>query len=128
MFKFTATEAQAIELLVRHSPLLSWLYAVTDAREASRWIGVAKISIALLIGLRPLSAKLSALGSVAAIAMFLTTLSFLVTTPGMWVRVEGVIVPSGSGGFIIKDLLLLGAAAWSAGEALRQQLAERGAA
>jgi len=75
-----------------------------------------------------LSAKLSALGSVAAIAMFLTTLSFLVTTPGMWVRVEGVIVPSGSGGFIIKDLLLLGAAAWSAGEALRQQLAERGAA
>lgn len=35
VFKFTATEAQAIEPLVRHSPLLSWLYAVTDAREAA---------------------------------------------------------------------------------------------
>jgi uncharacterized membrane protein YkgB len=50
--------------------------------------------------------------------MFLTTLSFLVTTPGSWGVVDGLVVPAGAGGFLIKDVLLLGAALWSAGEAL----------
>jgi uncharacterized membrane protein YkgB len=42
--------------------------------------------------------------------MFLATLSFLVTTPGL---------DSGTQGFIMKDVFLLGAAVRSAGEALR---------
>jgi len=50
--------------------------------------------------------------------MFLTTLSFLATTPGMFTVVEGLPVPSGMGAFVIKDLVLLGAALWTAGEAL----------
>jgi uncharacterized membrane protein YkgB len=118
-FKFTATEAKAIEPLLAHSPFLSWLYALTDMQGASRAIGVAEIVIALLIALRPAAAGLSAAGSLAAIGMFLTTLSFLATTPGMWAVVEGVPVPAGAGAFILKDLLLLAAAVWTAGEALR---------
>jgi uncharacterized membrane protein YkgB len=51
--------------------------------------------------------------------MFITTLSFLITTPGSWQRVEWLIVPNGAGGFIVKDVLLLGAAIWTAGESLR---------
>ena len=31
-FKFTAVEAAGIEPFVRHSPLLSWLYALTSVR------------------------------------------------------------------------------------------------
>ncbi|HXV85514.1 MAG TPA: DUF417 family protein, partial [Gemmatimonadales bacterium] len=50
--------------------------------------------------------------------MFLTTLSFLVTTPGLFRKVEWIVVPGGGGGFIVKDLLLLGAALWTLGEAL----------
>jgi uncharacterized membrane protein YkgB len=53
--------------------------------------------------------------------MFLTTLSFLATTPGAWAIVEGFIVPAGAGGFLIKDIFLLGAALWTAGEALRRR-------
>ena len=121
LFKFTPTEAQAIQPLVANSPLLSWLYAVTDVRGASRAIGCAELAIGLLIALRPISRRASAVGSLAAIAMFLTTLSFLVTTPGMWARVDGIIAPAGAGGFVIKDLLLLGAALWTAGEALGHQ-------
>ncbi|HMC53901.1 MAG TPA: DUF417 family protein [Gemmatimonadaceae bacterium] len=119
VYKFTPTEAKAIEPLLRHSPLLSWLYGVTDVPGASRIIGGIEVIIAALIALRPFNARLSALGSLAAIGMFATTLSFLFTTPGMFKPVDGVIVPHGGGGFVIKDLLLLGAAMWCAADALR---------
>jgi uncharacterized membrane protein YkgB len=118
LFKFTPTEAQAIQPLVTNSPLLSWLYAVTDVRGASRLIGIAEMAIALLIAARPFSPRASALGSLGATTMFLATLSFLATTPGSWGRVDGFLVPTGAGGFLIKDLLLLGAALWTASEAL----------
>lgn len=118
LFKFTPTEAQAIQPLVANSPLLSWLYALTDVRGASRLIGIAEIVIALLIAARPISPRASTLGSLGATVMFLTTLSFLATTPGSWGLVDGFLVPTGAGGFLIKDLLLLGAALWTAYESL----------
>jgi len=121
VFKFTPTEARAIQPLVSNSPLLSWLYRLTDVGGASRVIGLAEIVIGLLIAIRPLSVRASVVGSFGAVAMFVTTLSFLFTTPGMWARVDGLLVPAGGGGFVIKDLLLLGAALWSAGESLRSE-------
>jgi reactive chlorine resistance protein C len=123
LFKFTPTEANAIEPLLRNSPFLSWMYRVTDVIGASRAIGTVEIVIAIMIAVRPWNRSISALGSFAAIGMFLTTLSFLVTTPGMFKPVDGVVVPHGGGGFVIKDLLLLGAALWSAAEALRARQA-----
>jgi uncharacterized membrane protein YkgB len=128
VFKFTDTEARAIEPLLRHSPVLSWLYAVTDVPGASRLIGLAEIAIALSIALYPAAPRLAAIGSFGAIGMFLTTLSFLVTTPGMWAVVEGVPAPAGSGGFILKDVVLLGAAFWTAHEALAAWTGRREAA
>jgi reactive chlorine resistance protein C len=121
VFKFTPSEARAIQPLLANSPFFSWLYHVTDVRGASRVIGVAEIVIAILIALRPFSRRACAIGSVGAVAMFLSTLSFLGTTPGMWATVDGLFVPSGGGGFVIKDLLLLGAALWSTGESLAKQ-------
>ena len=118
VFKFTPTEAQSIQPLVAHSPLLSWLYVVTDVPGASRLIGAAEIIIALLVAARPLSWRAAAAGSIGATLMFVITLSFLVTTPGSWAVVDGLLVPAGAGGFVIKDLLLLGAALWSTGDAL----------
>ena len=63
--------------------------------------------IALLIVVRRWSPRASAIGSTAAIGMFLVTLSFIFTTPNLG---EGA-------GFLLKDLTLLGAALWTAGEA-----------
>lgn len=125
LFKFTPTEAQAIQPLVANSPILSWLYALTGVRGASRVIGLAEVTIALLIAARPFAPRASAVGSLGAIAMFLTTLSFLATTPGSWGRVDGLLVPMGAGSFLIKDLLLLGAALWTASEALAAQRSRR---
>jgi len=59
------------------------------------------------------------LGSAMAIGTFLTTLTFLLSTPGWEPSLGGFpalsVVP---GQFILKDIVLLGAAVWSLGEAL----------
>jgi uncharacterized membrane protein YkgB len=119
-FKFTPTEAQAIQPLLANSPLLRWLYAVLDVGGASRAIGTLELVIALLIAVRPWWPRVSAAGSLAAVGMFLTTLSFLATTPGAWAHVDGFVVPGEAGGFLIKDVFLLGAALWTASEALER--------
>jgi uncharacterized membrane protein YkgB len=55
-----------------------------------------------------------------AVGTFLTTLSFLVTTPGVWEPSAGGF-PAASivGQFVLKDVVLLGAALRSFGEAAR---------
>jgi len=51
--------------------------------------------------------------------MFLVTLSFILTTPGVWQQGYGFPFPSSSPGqFLLKDLVNLGAATYTAGEAL----------
>jgi reactive chlorine resistance protein C len=119
LFKFTEAEAQAIKPLLDHSPLFSWLYMMVGVRGAANIIGAVELLIAGLIALRPVAPRASAAGSLAAAGMFAMTLSFLATTPGVFRRVEWMVVPAGGGGFIIKDLLLLGAALWTAAESLR---------
>jgi len=120
-FKFTAEEAKAIEPMVANSPLFSWLHTALGTQGISNVIGVAEIAIAALIAARPFSPQVSALGSVLSIGMFLSTLSFLLSTPDLWHFVEWHPLPATNayGVFLMKDVFLLGAAAWSAGGALR---------
>ncbi|MPZ21418.1 MAG: DUF417 family protein [Luteitalea sp.] len=120
-FKFTVEEAKAIEPLVANSPLFSWLHAALGMRGISNVIGVAEIVIAALIAARPVSPMASALGSLLSIGMFLSTLSFLLSTPDLWHFAEGYPLPvtNDAGWFLMKDVFLLGAAVWTAGEALR---------
>ena len=110
--KFMAFEAAAIQPLLAHSPLLAWMLGVFDERTASAIIGVIEILLALGILTRRLWPRVSGLASLGASGMFLVTLSFLFTTPG-------VLDPQNpAGGFLMKDLVLLGAALYTAGEAL----------
>jgi reactive chlorine resistance protein C len=119
--KFTEVEAKAIEPLMANSPLFSWLYGVLSVQGASNLIGAVELVIAVLIVARPLFPRLSAAGSLLAVGMFVSTLSFLATTPGIWASVPSFPLPvmNEASGFLAKDLFLLGAALWSAGEALR---------
>jgi reactive chlorine resistance protein C len=119
-FKFTVEEANAIEPLVANSPLFSWLHAVLGTQGTSNAIGVAEIVIAALIAARPLWPAASAMGSLLSIGMFLSTLSFLLSTPGLWHFAEWYPLPvtNDAGWFLMKDVFLLGAAIWTAGEAL----------
>ena len=118
-FKFAAFEAEAIRPLIEHSPLMSWLYALFSVRTTSALIGTVEVTSALLIATRPWWPRASGLGSLLASGIFVGTLSFLVTTPG-------VLAPtSETGGFLLKDLMLLGAALFTASEALLADQAQR---
>ena len=116
--KFTAYEAEGIRPLVANSPLMGWVYNLISVTAFSSLLGVIEIAIGVLIALRPVWPAGSALGSGLAVGMFLTTLSFLVTTPGWEPSLGGFpAVSAMPGQFVLKDIVLLGAALWTAGEA-----------
>jgi uncharacterized membrane protein YkgB len=104
--KWTAAEADAIAPFIVNSPLLRWVGLVFERQGASEFIGVLELSIAVLIALRRWAPRLAMVGGFLGTVMFLTTLSFIVTTPGIG---DGV-------AFLMKDLTLLGGALWTAGE------------
>jgi uncharacterized membrane protein YkgB len=79
-------------------------------RAASNVIGAIELTIAALLAIRHWWPRVSFIGSLCGTVMFLITLSFLFTTPGL--------SPEWSG-FLIKDMLPVGAAPWTAGDALR---------
>ena len=117
--KFTSYEANGIKPLVTNSPFLGWMYHLFSVRQFSDGLGVVEISIAILIALRAWSPTACAIGSLGAVFMFLTTLSFLITTPGWEPSLGGFPALSGHPGqFLLKDVVLLGAALRSLGEAL----------
>jgi uncharacterized membrane protein YkgB len=119
LMKFTAYEAEGIQPLVANSPLMSWTYGFLSVRGFAALLGVTEVATAVLIAARPLAPRAAILGSAVAVGMFVTTLSFLVTTPGAWdPSLGGFPALSASvGQFLIKDLALLGISVWSLGDA-----------
>jgi uncharacterized membrane protein YkgB len=92
-------------------------------------LGVVEIVIGVLIAIRPVWLLGSATGSGLAAGMFLTPLTFLITTPGGEPSLRAFPVLSGPvGRFLIKDVVLLGAALCTAGEALEAARGGRPAA
>ena len=117
--KFTAYEAMGIQPLVAHSPFISWMYDFLSIRSFSAMLGCIEIVTAALISLRYVSAKASAVGSLLAIGLFATTLSMLFTTPGWEPTLGFPALSAMPGQFLLKDIVLFGAAVWSLGESLK---------
>ncbi len=117
--KFAEYEAENIQPMVSTSPLFSWINRRMGLRKTAKFIGITEIALGALIVARPLSPRASALGSLGATAMFLTTLSFLRTMPGVWQEDHGPPALSMEGQFLAKDGVLLAAAILMAGESLR---------
>lgn len=120
LLKFASYEAQGIQPLVANSPLMSWIYNIFSVTTFSTLLGVLEVGAAVLLAVKPWRPKVSALGSVIAIGLFLATISFLVTTPGIGEDAAGGFpLLSMTGQFLIKDVALLGIAVWTLGDALR---------
>jgi uncharacterized membrane protein YkgB len=115
--KYVKMEAR---VLIEHSPLMSWIYHVFSTTTVARGLGTMEIVAAILIAIRPLSPRLSAVGSALAVVLFLGTLSFLFTTPGVVAtHAAGIPVLSAQPGqFLLKDLVLIGVALWTLGDSL----------
>ncbi len=117
--KFVEYEAENIQPMVSTSPLFSWINRRMGARKTARLIGVTEITLGMLIAARRLSPKASALGSLGAAAMFLSTLSFLFSMPGVLQEDHEFPALSLEGQFLAKDSVLLGASILTAAESLR---------
>jgi reactive chlorine resistance protein C len=116
--KYTAYESKAIQPLVHNSPLMSWVYNIFSVRTFGALLGSFEILAALLIALWPLWPRISAIGSAMGILLFLGTLSFLFTTPGVTAAGGFPVLSVLPGQFLLKDLVLLGAALWTLGDSL----------
>lgn len=96
LMKFTSYEAYGIEPLVANSPFMGWLYGIFSVTT------------------------FSALGSVVAVVLFVATISFLFTTPGIGEEAAGGFpMLSTNGQFLIKDVVLLGASLWTLADSVR---------
>ena len=150
--KFADYEADGIVPLVANSPLMSFFYhypapeyrqymnregELVPAHQKwnesngtysfSHGLGVVIVLIGLLIASYPITPQFSAAGSFLLVLMSLTTLSFLVTTPEVWVPALGAATHgfpylSGAGRLIIKDAIMLGAAVLTLADSARAWL------
>lgn len=119
--KFTSYEAQGLVPLVSNSPLLGWVYQLFSVELFSALLGVLEVSIGLLIAGYVLSPKLSLVGGVLSAGLFVTTLSFMLSTPGVIepsVGFPGISVAPGQ--FLLKDVGLLAASIFIAGHSLKR--------
>lgn len=101
LFKFTAVEAGAIKGLVENHFAMGWMYKVMTVQQVSDCIGIFEVvtGIGLLFSL--FFKKIGFYAGLASAIIFVTTLSFLITTPGVFKSVEGFPVTDF---FILKDI------------------------
>jgi len=116
VFKFTPAEAKAIEPLVKNSFLMSWLYSLANVQGVSNIIGTIEIITAICLLLHFFWKKAGIIGGILSSMIFLATLSFLFTTPGMGSNVDGVPITDF---FILKDIMALGISLMVLGKSLQ---------
>lgn len=117
--KFTAYEAEGLTGLVGNSPFLSWAYSLFSARGFSSLLGVLELGIGALIAARLASPVYSLVGGVLSTGLFVTTLSFMATTPGVFEPEMGFpAISVAPGQFLLKDVGLLALSLWIAIDSL----------
>ncbi|WP_407833959.1 DUF417 family protein [Vibrio rotiferianus] len=104
IYKFTPTEADLIKPLVENHPAMGWLYSIISVQAVSNLIGAVEIIVAigLVVGLK--NRKVGFFSGVFATVIFLSTLSFLITTPNTWKVSDGILITNF---FLVKDILFL---------------------
>ncbi|RRC96238.1 DUF417 family protein [Schaalia canis] len=153
VLKVAPYECRGIVPFMANSPFFSWMLndpanyaankmpegAVDPAKEAwhiangtypaAYFVGITIVVIAVLLAAHWFSPTLGALGGVLLFGMSLVTLSFLITTPEVWVPDLGdqhhgfpyLAVP---GRLVIKDAIMLGASIVLASESAKKALAK----
>lgn len=150
-------EGEGIVPFVANSPVMSFFYADPDhykARvnkegalvpenrawhEANRtypfaWgLGSVIVLYGVLIALHPIAPRVAAVGSFLVAVMSVVTLSFLVTTPEVWVPdlssgEHGFPLLAGPGRLVVKDAIMLGAAVVTMADSAKAYVRKRAVA
>jgi uncharacterized membrane protein YkgB len=118
--KFANLEAHQIQPLVAHSPFMGWLYDFLPVYTFSALLGVFEVAAAILLAVKPVAPRLSILGSLMYIVLFVFTVSFLFSTPGIGEPAGGGFPAiSLTGEFLLKDIPLLGLSFWTLADSIR---------
>jgi reactive chlorine resistance protein C len=118
--KFANFEAHQIQPLVANSPFMGWLYNIFPVYTFSALLGALELTAALLLAIKPVAPRLSIIGSLLAILLFVATISFLFTTPGVGEPAGGGFPAlSLTGEFLLKDVPLLGLSFWTLADSIR---------
>lgn len=127
--KFTSYESHGISHWVANSPFLSWVYEIMSIDAFGRLNGSVELITATLLAVKPWFPKASVVGGIFASLFFVTTLSFMITTPGVGeASAGGFPVLSADGEFLMKDIALIGLALWLLVDAIDATRARAGAA
>ncbi|OBH65009.1 hypothetical protein A5685_19985 [Mycobacterium colombiense] len=111
--KFTHYESQGISHWVANSPFLGWIYEMISIDAFGRLNGSIELITAALLAVKPWFPRASVVGGAFASLFFVTTLSFMITTPGVGeASAGGFPVLSADGEFLMKDIALVGLALW----------------
>ena len=103
--KFFPFEAEALAPLFAASPVLGWLPDAFGRAGASRALGLAELTTAVLLASRPVSPRLSILGGLMSVATFAITLSLMLSLPIWEGSAGGFPALNGIGAFLrIEDL------------------------
>ena len=117
--KFTHYESQGISHWVANSPFMSWVYNIMSIDAFGRLNGSIELITAALLAVKPWFPKASVVGGVFVSLFFVTTLSFMITTPGVGeASAGGFPVLSADGEFLMKDIALIGLALWLLADAI----------
>jgi uncharacterized membrane protein YkgB len=109
--KFTAYEAHGIAPLIIHSPIMGWLHALFGVQGESYVIGVIELSTAIALIIGAFYPLVSALGAAMSCVTYVITLTFFLSTPGVFLAGEFPAISAPIGQFLLKDLVLLAASA-----------------
>lgn len=129
--KFTSYEAHGISHWVANSPFLSWFYHIISIEAFGRFNGSIELITAALLALKPWYPKAAVVGGIFASLFFVTTISFMASTPGTGeASAGGFPVLSADGEFLMKDIALEGLALFLLADAIeatrRQATAKAG--
>ena len=117
--KFTDYESHGISHWVANSPFLGWAYNIMSVDAFGRLNGSIELIVAALLAVKPWFPKASVVGGVFAVLFFVTTLSFMITTPGVGeASAGGFPILSADGEFLMKDIANLGLALWLLADAI----------
>lgn len=104
LLKFTPTEATAIKPYIEHSFLMGWMYKIGSVQQVSSFVGIFELITAILLIGSFFNRQMGLIGGYLGVIIFLTTLTFIFTTPGIWKEMDGVPVTDF---FVLKDLAFL---------------------
>lgn len=126
MEKFIKFAADGLQGIIVESPLFSWLN-IFGTQGASMVIGISELTFGTLIltGFWRPAGILAIAGAAGSVITFLTTLTFLLTTPGVTAP-YGPPTPTLFGGFLLKDIVLLAASLVLLAQGIDRRRAQHG--